>query len=97
MSSPTQGINIHLMLLIFKRCIKEDINILSKADLAFPNLLSNGKCHSVSGENNANFFHLTSVFELQFLGDQIPSEISRARGCSSGDLFLSSLKSIVAL
>lgn len=53
-SSTTQIINIHLTLFIFNRSIKEDINILLKADLTFPNLLSNCKCHSVSWEKNAN-------------------------------------------
>lgn len=53
------------MLPILKSSTKEDINILSKTYLlAFPKLLSSGKCHSVSGEQNAKFSHLTSIFEL---------------------------------
>ena len=96
-NSSAQGINIHLTLLIFKKSTKEDINILSKADLTFPNLLSNGKYHSVSWEKNAKFSCLTSVFELEFLGDKIPSEILWARDCYSGDLFLFSIRPIKSL
>lgn len=96
-NSAIRGINIHLVLPIFKKSTKEHINILYQADLAFPNLLSNGKCHRVSGEKSAKFSHLTSVFELQFLGDQIPFGISWTSGCYFVDLFPSSFRSILSL
>ena len=39
----------------------------SKSDLEFPNLLSNGKCHSVSWEKDDTFSHSNQYLSYNFL------------------------------